>query len=142
MKNRLIKIFFWLYFITIAALIIAVTCLIIFSIWRPTPIRTSFRNLASSSPLRLNVTATGTKILFKPLGVNDVGTIDSWMTFDYLNHIFNLPPAYLQNNLPITNTRYPHLTIRHYARLQQLDAAQFLSQVRAAVRTYLLTPQP
>jgi len=64
------------------------------------------------------------------------------MTFDYINHIFGLPSAYLRDKLLVTDARYPRLTIRRYASLNKLDAAGFLSQVRAAVRSYLLTPKP
>jgi hypothetical protein len=71
-----------------------------------------------------------------PLPVSDAGIIRSWMTFDYVNKLFALPPSYLQTQLQITNTHYPKLTISSYEKSANLDAATFLMEVEGAVRSY------
>ncbi len=40
------------------------------------------------------------------------------MTFDYVNHLFTLPPQYLETTLGITDGRYPRLTIEEYAEVR------------------------
>src|ERR1700733_1684117 len=69
----------------------------------------------------------------------DTDLIQSWMTFDYINHVFALPPTYLQTTLHITATSYPRLSLSTYARTQHLDAATFLASVQNAVHAYLIT---
>lgn len=59
--------------------------------------------------------------------------IESWMTFDYLNHIFALPPEYLKNTLSISDTRYPKLTLHSYAKRNSIAENAFLSEVKDAV---------
>ena len=71
------------------------------------------------------------------LNPNDLTTIDSWMTFDYLNKIFNLPPDYLKNSLDISNTRYPFLTINHYASDKGIDVPSAVSSTRGLIANYL-----
>ena len=46
-----------------------------------------------------------------PLSLQDVGIVRSWMTFDYLNRVFRLPPGYLKDALHISDARYPHLSL-------------------------------
>jgi hypothetical protein len=77
----------------------------------------------------------------EPLGVNDAGSIQTWMTFDYVNHLFALPAQYLQTDLAITDSRYPHLTIAEYAEDQHLEQSTFLAQVQNAIRSYLASKQ-
>ena len=71
-----------------------------------------------------------------PLPVSSAGIIRSWMTFDYVNKLFALPPAYLQARLQITDSHYPRLTISGYAKSKNFDAAIFLSQVENAIQNY------
>jgi hypothetical protein len=61
-----------------------------------------------------------------PLPVSDAGVIRSWMTFDYVNKLFALPPDYLKAQLHIVDSRYPRYTI----------STAFLGQVQNAVRNY------
>ncbi|HUO75336.1 MAG TPA: hypothetical protein VMU12_00210 [Candidatus Paceibacterota bacterium] len=65
-----------------------------------------------------------------PLTVNDIGVIQSWMTFDYVNRIFALPADQLKTALKITDARYPHLRLGTYT-----------SDVKDAVKSYLTTPK-
>jgi hypothetical protein len=71
------------------------------------------------------------------LGVNDLGVIQSWMTFDYINNVFALPPDYLKTSLKITSSRYPFLTIKHYARTQQMDVSSTMDLLRQNIANYL-----
>ena len=62
--------------------------------------------------------------------------IQSWMTFDYVNVIFKLPPAYLRTELHITDPRYPNIQISHYAARNRLNTAQFVGEIETAIHNY------
>ena len=62
--------------------------------------------------------------------------IQPWMTFDYINRVFHLPPEYLKGHLNITDRHYPRLQIRHYTGANRLDTQQFVTDVRTAVEQY------
>ncbi len=51
-----------------------------------------------------------------PLGRAEVSDIASWMTFDYINYLFNMPASYLRKNLSFADPLYPHLSLSTYAR--------------------------
>jgi hypothetical protein len=71
-----------------------------------------------------------------PLPASDATTIRTWMTFDYVNKLFALPPEYLQAQLQITDPHYPRLTIASYAKNTSLNQTTLLGEVEAAVRNY------
>ena len=77
----------------------------------------------------------------RTLTVSDLSAIQYWMTFDYLNKIFNLPSDYLQSTLNISDNRYPFLTLAHYSREERLNSAILLKEVQAAISHYLTTPK-
>ncbi len=60
-------------------------------------------------------------------------SVESWMTFNYLNRLFNLAPEYLQTRLVIQDERYPNISIQQYAVSHDIDPAAFLLSVRAAI---------
>ena len=62
--------------------------------------------------------------------------IRTWMTFDFVNDIFNLPPDYLSTTLSIRSSAYPKLTIAQAARAQGTSADAFLQKVQNAVASY------
>ena len=66
----------------------------------------------------------------------NVNLIASWMTFDYINRIFNLPSDYLKNTLAISDTSYPRISISRYVKNQKLDPVQFLSEIQKTVANY------
>jgi hypothetical protein len=70
------------------------------------------------------------------LAPQDSNLIGTWMTFDYIDYIFSLPPSYLQNALSIHDPRYPHVTIEEYAEDAHLGLNGTLQAVQAAVRSY------
>jgi hypothetical protein len=63
--------------------------------------------------------------------------IATWMTFDYLNMVFKIPPDYLKNELNITDARYPRLTIKGLASDRKANAALILTGVKTAVENFL-----
>ena len=67
----------------------------------------------------------------------DIDQIQSWMTFDYLNTVFKLPPAYLKTTLGITDAAYPNLHIGAYAHKNHLTQAQALAKVQEAITAYV-----
>ena len=75
------------------------------------------------------------------LSISQASLVQPWMTFDYINHLFTLPPTYLQTTLGIKDSRYPRLTLHEYAEDAGLNEAVFLAKAQNAVRSYT-APQP
>ncbi len=69
--------------------------------------------------------------------VKDIEFIDTWMTFQYVNFIFNLPDGYLKDTMKIDNIQYPKLPIGKYVKQKKLDKVQFLEEVKKSVREYM-----
>jgi hypothetical protein len=76
-----------------------------------------------------------------PATVNDVNFIRSWMTFDYINKLFNIPSDYLKTHFSIMDGRYPNLSISEYAGDGHLNKNAVTGEVINAIRDYL-TNQP
>jgi hypothetical protein len=76
-----------------------------------------------------------------PVGASDASSVATWMTFDYIDHLFALPPQYLQTQLAITDSRYPRLTIAEYAEDTHLGQSAFLTHVQDAIRAYFAQKQ-
>ena len=66
----------------------------------------------------------------------DASLIASWMTFDYINYIFSLPPSYLQTSLSIQDPRYPRVTIEESSEDAHVNPAAELTAIQTAVRSY------
>jgi len=66
----------------------------------------------------------------------NASSTQSWMTFDYINRAFALPPTYLETAIGITDSRYPRLTISGYAKDAGLSDAAALAKVQDAIRGY------
>jgi hypothetical protein len=78
-----------------------------------------------------------------PASMSQASDIRPWMTFDYVNHLFGLPPAYLQAALGITDPRYPHLTISEFFEHESPgEQPSSLDAVQDAVRAYLSNEAP
>ncbi len=67
----------------------------------------------------------------------DVGNIQSWMTFHYINTIFNIPEVYLKDFYQIADSRYPNLTIKRYVKDNKLNELEVLATLKQSVRDYL-----
>lgn len=77
-----------------------------------------------------------------PVNASDVTLMRSWMTFDYLNKLFKLPPNYLQSALGIADPRYPRLTVSGWAKGAKLDSTTAMSRLQDVVRNYLMQTNP
>jgi hypothetical protein len=62
--------------------------------------------------------------------------IQGWMTFRYINYIFNLPPNYLNSKLGITDSSNANITLDKYSSTHKLDNAYFTGLVRQATAAY------
>ena len=69
----------------------------------------------------------------------DANYIDSWMTFRYINVIFDLPENYLKDDLNIHDNNYPNVSLKKCALTDKIDPALFLDKVKQAVNAYLET---
>ncbi len=74
------------------------------------------------------------------LTADDVSVVSAWMTFDYVNTLFNLPPDYLKAQLSVLDAAYPKLTINKFANESRASASSMLAAVQAAIRQYLAQP--
>ena len=63
-------------------------------------------------------------------------SIKIWMTFDYLNVIFQLPKNYLQDVLDIDDSRYPNTRIDHYIRRHNLNPHEFIEKIEKSITNY------
>jgi hypothetical protein len=66
--------------------------------------------------------------------------IRGWMTFRYLNLVFNTPPGYLQQALSIKDSHYPNITLDALAKEQNLSSVQILAKVSTAVTSFISKP--
>jgi heme/copper-type cytochrome/quinol oxidase subunit 2 len=71
------------------------------------------------------------------LTANQVSMIRPWMTFDYINKIFGIPPDYLKNQFTITDSSYPKMTLQSYASKHGMTGISFTANVEAAISSYL-----
>ena len=118
--NKYIK---WLIFIFII-LIIAVLIFYVSFSHRPSYIYRPVRRFFSNH-------------VHRSINANDVNTVQSWMTFDYINKVFKIPSDYLKNTLVISDSSYPNETIGHYARSKKEKSSVVLTQVQEALHNYL-----
>jgi hypothetical protein len=63
-----------------------------------------------------------------------ISEVSAWMTFEYLNRVFKLPPDTLKSALGITDPRYPRLSIHRWAVASGQDEALALERVKQAIR--------
>jgi hypothetical protein len=62
--------------------------------------------------------------------------IQGWMTFSYVNYLFNLPPNYLLETLNIQDSRYPSMGINKYVKVKGLNPSAFLTSMRKSVAQF------
>ncbi len=70
------------------------------------------------------------------LNSTEVGVIHPWMTFDYINKIFNLPQDYLRNQLQVSDPHYPNITLGNYASAGNINALEAVHDVQNAIVNY------
>lgn len=66
----------------------------------------------------------------------EAAEIESWMTFDFLNKAFGLPPEYLKNQLDISDKKYPHLTVDNLAKNTGENSGAVLSKVKKLIEDF------
>jgi len=76
-----------------------------------------------------------------PVTAADISFVSPWMTFGYLNQLFDLPPDYLQSELKISDPEYPNLSLASYASRDHIALAMFMGQVTAALENHF-APAP
>jgi len=76
-----------------------------------------------------------------PLTAAYASSTEAWMTFDYINRAFAMPPQYLKTTLEITDSRYPRLTIAKYAQSVGLSQAVATQKVQDAIRAFFNVTQ-
>lgn len=67
--------------------------------------------------------------------------IRGWMTFDYINRNFGIPPSYLKNKINITSSRYPIVTVGEVAEQKGVTSDELLRQIRDAIGQLWSVPQ-
>lgn len=72
-----------------------------------------------------------------PPTASDVDVLRSWMTFAYINQLFDVPSAYLKDEVPVNDARYPQISIGSYARENNMNVNAFLGTVENALKAYL-----
>ena len=72
----------------------------------------------------------------KSLSGTDADIVQSWMTFNYLNIIFHIPPNYFKNFLVIADSRYPNLSVGKYAKSVNLSTNILITSVKEAITDY------
>jgi expansin (peptidoglycan-binding protein) len=76
----------------------------------------------------------------QPVSQANVSRISQWMTFDYVNQVFNLPPAYLKEKLEIDDGRYPLITINQYSKRKNKDVHTVIKNIQDAIRLTISAP--
>jgi hypothetical protein len=71
-----------------------------------------------------------------------IALVAPWMTFEYLEKIFQLPPGDLAQALPISDPRYPRLSIRSYARTHNLSVTSTLQTIQNQLYIFFTTSSP
>ena len=71
----------------------------------------------------------------------EINSLQSWMTFDYINHLFILPSEYLRTTLAITDARYPRMTIAELAEDKRITKANSLAEVQNALKVFFAQKQ-
>jgi len=68
-----------------------------------------------------------------------VTSIKAWMTFDYLNVVFQLNPSYLQSKLGITDPHYPNVRIDSYARRHDINPLTLLQNIQQLITQHTVS---
>lgn len=77
-----------------------------------------------------------------PLGSADASVVRSWMTFDYINNLFALPPEYFKSKLHIADPGYPRLTVSQYAKHSHEDITTVMQGIEQAIRDFAPIRKP
>jgi hypothetical protein len=73
----------------------------------------------------------------QPASVSNISHISEWMTFDYINHLFDIPASYLQEALQITDPEYPFMTIGQYSKKTHQDRNSVIQKIQDLIKLKL-----
>lgn len=73
-------------------------------------------------------------------GPAEIDHLQAWVTFSFVNHMFNLSPEYLEAGLAITGSTYPDMTIAEAAKEKGVPADVFLEKVQELLRARIVPP--
>lgn len=59
------------------------------------------------------------------------------MTFQYINLVFSLPKDYLKDELQITDSKYPNISIAKYIKRNNGDRNQFIIDLKNTIRVHM-----
>ena len=79
---------------------------------------------------------------YKAVTTADIAYISPWMTFDYINKIFDLPPRYLEEILQINNSKYPLLTVQKYSKNANRNSTVVTENIRTAIKQFMASSTP
>lgn len=65
-----------------------------------------------------------------------ISSIQLWMTFDYINVVFNLPQNYLKDILGLSDSQYPNIRLDTYASRTNIDSQVLLKTVKQYIVVY------
>ena len=71
-----------------------------------------------------------------PLPLAQANLVRQWMTFDYINKLFDLPENYLKTTFSISDSRYPVLSLSEYRESISTTSPTFIENVQKAIMTY------
>ena len=66
----------------------------------------------------------------------DLSEIRGWMTFDFINKAFVLPPDYLKSELGITDKKYPNITVDGWAKNNQESSSALLDKIKKIIQNF------
>lgn len=69
----------------------------------------------------------------------NVELIRSWMTFSYINRIFNLPVDYLKNELGINDPDYPGVSISKAAKAGNISTSRYTDKVKDIIKQFIIS---
>ncbi len=69
----------------------------------------------------------------QPIVVKD---ISSWMTFDYINKVFHLPPSYLKDVFKISDQKYPRITIEQLSKETKASSTILIKNIQNDIVIY------
>lgn len=71
-----------------------------------------------------------------PESAPSISSIQLWMTFDYINVVFNLPKNYLKDILGLNDSQYPNIRLDTYASRSNIDSQVLLKTVKQYIVVY------
>ena len=119
-------------FLTIAIIVL----LILFSVFLIRNIQLAHRSGVFQNHMPISELLLKNKQM-NQTSARDIEYIDTWMTFQYINFVFDIRENYLKDMLHIEDVHYPNLSIERYIRNQKLDKAIFIEEIKKQVLEYM-----